>query len=978
MTARTARCAVATATLALALSRMTPARADLPDDRTLRRWVAEMKEAPRGPFLQLRWYCQDGTVAPVGQGCGARGEGIQHGEWNDRVIAMRDGGFHIANVLADLDGSTFTGSVADVFALKQILVERFLVAADDGWILRAGYTYRGALQAGDEEAGARRILAALLDDPAWRTEERFFVLREAVRLLPHQRESQDPAAATEIRQRAKVLADRDPRFEPLRAKIHGMPDPDDADRVRAYARTRGSRALAGSYDDLAREVERLYEPGAAADAVVFLARRTTVPQVAAELRKQADLLELARDPVRRLALTSYLSGLLRYQARRWADPDAGLAFFEASLALESEAYGAGNALLPEVGRTTRRQRLDLLGYLANNLYGTGLITKRHRDDLLRSIQRLTASGDPSLDAYRRELRYLARAPEWASRTLEFHFSEAVAHLARIEPQARLYPQDRLRGSPLLLYGAIIDSLVMDANRLAGVEQILFGERVGTGLRPLNPGLARGILRASADVEDASDLDQDGIYLLPETTADLRPVAGILTRGEGSSLSHVQLLARNLGIPNVVVGDRLLSAVEARDGRRVVLAVSPGGVVRLEQDGPQWDRVLGTTRPGDLRIDPDVDKLDLEVTDFMPLAELRAKDSGRVAGPKGANLGELKHRFGDAVPDGLVIPFGAFRQILERPFKPGGPSVFAWMKDNYRAIDALRSKPQAQRRALQEFLGRLRTWIETVDVGADFRVRLAKALEARFGRDGTYGVFVRSDTNVEDLPGFTGAGLNLTVANVVGFNHILDAIRRVWASPFTERAYAWRQAHMENPEYVFPAVLVQRAFASEKSGVMVTADIERGDPAWLSIAVNEGVGGAVDGQAAESLLVNATTRETRFLAQGTAINKRLLASSGGLRNAPASGSEEILDDVEIAHLVSLAAQLPRSFPAVLRDEDGKAVPADVEFAFANGRLALLQIRPFVDSASARRSQYLRELDATAQARGAERVRLDGIP
>ena len=47
-----------------------------------------------------------------------------------------------------------------------------------------------------------------------------------------------------------------------------------------------------------------------------------------------------------------------------------------------------------------------------------------------------------------------------------------------------------------------------------------------------------------------------------------------------------------------------------------------------------------------------------------------------------------------------------------------------------------------------------------------------------------GVFVRSDTNVEDLPGFTGAGLNLTVFNVVGFDNIVKAISEVWASPYT--------------------------------------------------------------------------------------------------------------------------------------------------------------------------------------------------
>jgi len=66
----------------------------------------------------------------------------------------------------------------------------------------------------------------------------------------------------------------------------------------------------------------------------------------------------------------------------------------------------------------------------------------------------------------------------------------------------------------------------------------------------------------------------------------------------------------------------------------------------------------------------------------------------------------------------------------------------------------------------------------------FVSELKQAMDSEFGTDGSYGVFVRSDTNVEDLPGFTGAGLNLTVPNVVGFENVLQSIRRVWASPFT--------------------------------------------------------------------------------------------------------------------------------------------------------------------------------------------------
>jgi phosphoenolpyruvate synthase/pyruvate phosphate dikinase len=438
---------------------------------------------------------------------------------------------------------------------------------------------------------------------------------------------------------------------------------------------------------------------------------------------------------------------------------------------------------------------------------------------------------------------------------------------------------------------------------------------------------------------------------------------------------VQLLARNLGIPNVVVGNERVPAVKARAGSLVVLAVSPGGVVQLAESGPRFDGLFGKQQPEErIVIRADLEKLDLSQTDFVPLARLRTADSGRVSGPKGANLGELRAVFGEQVPDGFVIPFGAFRKVLDQPLEPGGPSAFEWMQQEYRTIETLSPRPQEQTRAISDFLARLRAWIERVDPGPEFRERLAKTLADRFGKEGTYGVFVRSDTNVEDLPGFTGAGLNLTVSNVVGTEQVLEAIRRVWASPFTERAYGWRQSHMEEPEYVFPAVVVQRSFPSEKSGVMVSTDVGGGEPGWITVAVNEGVSGAVDGQAAESLLVSTQTGEVRLLAQATSPLRNVLSPGGGVAEEPASGAEQLLDPGEIAQLVELAKQLPTRV-ATLRGQNGETLPADVEFAFRGGRLTLLQIRPFVESRAAQRNEYLLSLDAGARERVSRKLRLD---
>jgi hypothetical protein len=144
-----------------------------------------------------------------------------------------------------------------------------------------------------------------------------------------------------------------------------------------------------------------------------------------------------------------------------------------------------------------------------------------------------------------------------------------------------------------------------------------------------------------------------------------------------------------------------------------------------------------------------------------------------------------------------------------------------------------------------------------------------------------------------------------------------------------------------------------------------------------VAVSEGVGGAVEGQAAESLRIDRRTGEVLLLAQATAPRRALLPPGGGIDRLPASGSEVVLEKHEIVQLIELANRVPERFPS-LRTEGGDAAPADIEFAFRDGRLALLQIRPFVENRSAQRNLYLASLDAGFDARGSEPVNLDDVP
>jgi hypothetical protein len=480
-------------------------------------------------------------------------------------------------------------------------------------------------------------------------------------------------------------------------------------------------------------------------------------------------------------------------------------------------------------------------------------------------------------------------PGWGTQQLRFQFGEAMDKLAQIEPKAELFVQDQLRGSPLLFYSQVLDALNRDANRLAGVRSTVFGQEIATGFNALNPGIARGTVNTQADMRRLESFRVDGIYLLPETVSDLPPIAGILTAGAGNPLSHVQLLARNLGIPNVAVDQSVIPTLQKANGRRAVMAVSVGGLVQIADDGPQWDPMLGKAQQpaASVVFEPDLKKLDLTVRNFVSLDTLRAKDSGRIVGPKAAKLGELKANFPDRVAPGVGLPFGLYRAtVLDRPYRNTGKTVYQWMVESFRKLEAMPSGSKEAAQFAEQLRSEIYSTIIKTDPGPQFREQLRAAMAKEFGADFRGGVFIRSDTNVEDLPGFTGAGLNLTLFNIVGFDNLVKGILEVWASPYTERAWAWRQAHMKGPEHIYPAVLLLRTVPSDISGVMITQDVDSGDRNVLSVAVNEGVGGAVEGQAAESVRIDRRSGSVRLMATATAPRRMVPQATGGIAKLPA--------------------------------------------------------------------------------------------
>ena len=92
--------------------------------------------------------------------------------------------------------------------------------------------------------------------------------------------------------------------------------------------------------------------------------------------------------------------------------------------------------------------------------------------------------------------------------------------------------------------------------------------------------------------------------------------------------------------------------------------------------------------------------------------------------------------------------------------------------------------------------------------------------------------------------------------------------------------------MEQPEHVYPSILLMPSVPVEKSGVMMTVDVETGRRDRYSVAVNEGIGGAVAGQAAEELRLDAKTGAVRLLAEATAPTRRVAKCRG--RTAAGAG------------------------------------------------------------------------------------------
>ncbi|MEM6772794.1 MAG: PEP/pyruvate-binding domain-containing protein, partial [Bacteroidota bacterium] len=197
-----------------------------------------------------------------------------------------------------------------------------------------------------------------------------------------------------------------------------------------------------------------------------------------------------------------------------------------------------------------------------------------------------------------------------------------------------------------------------------------------------------------------------------------------------------------------------------------------------------------------------------------------------------------------------------------------------------------------------------------------------------------------------------------VFNVVDETGISAGIRAVWASPYTERSYRWRQRYLENPENVFPSILIIPSVDVDHSGVMITKGVATGNEDDITVAFSRGAGGAVDGQAAEAYLLDHTGRFTLLSPARERLHRRL-PKTGGSVMVPAAFNQRILSRENLVNLWDLAEEVERVMPTSPGVESNG--PWDVELGFQDDKIYLFQIRPFVENKQALASGYLESID-----------------
>jgi pyruvate,water dikinase len=211
---------------------------------------------------------------------------------------------------------------------------------------------------------------------------------------------------------------------------------------------------------------------------------------------------------------------------------------------------------------------------------------------------------------------------------------------------------------------------------------------------------------------------------------------------------------------------------------------------------------------------------------------------RQLGGKNASLGEMTRNMrgqGIPVPDGFAVTASSYWGFLDATdLRPAIAAKLAEIKTKTITL-ALGAK------AIRDMI-----------VRAQFPAAMAEAIASSYrtlceravAKD--LDVAVRSSATAEDLPDASFAGQQESFLNIRGERKLLEAVRRCFASLFTDRAIVYRENHGFDHMKVALSVGVQRMVHSDRgsAGVMFSIDTETGFPNTVLISASWGLGEAV--------------------------------------------------------------------------------------------------------------------------------------
>ena len=448
----------------------------------------------------------------------------------------------------------------------------------------------------------------------------------------------------------------------------------------------------------------------------------------------------------------------------------------------------------------------------------------------------------------------------------------------------------------------------------------------------NIGRRVGRLHIVKGVQDPSKIAfrPEEIVILEQALPEITPVSGIISERFSTPLSHMNLRAAAWGIPHIGLRGAAGKYVHL-DGKIVFFEALEGGFTLREATADEAPLIdVGGKRSA---ISP-IPVADLQARDLRPLKTMRAAEASAY-GAKAANLGEITHAGLPwvRVPPGFGVPVVYYKEHLAAHALD--QRVAAMLADERFGADV-----EHRRQALSE----LRQAIEAAPIDEVLLNQVVTKVAA-LGLPEGQGVFVRSSTNAEDLPGFIGAGLYTTTPNVIGRQALGEAIKRSWASVWNYRAYEERAFYGLAHDQVLGAVLVQVGMNATAAGVLVTANIfDVMDRDTYTINASSGLGmKVVSGEeSAEQLLYDRARGAVKVLSR-SAVDTMLVfdeaGGAGGIREVPnPDAGRAVLSDYRVYLLGEAAETIEKVFAG--------SGPLDIEWLFVGDALHIVQVRPYV--------------------------------